>query len=105
MRVSDFIPERVAYSQLAEECMELAHAALKLSRFADPDQVRTIGPAQEEAVIKGIIEEIGDVLCCLDVVMEFRRVGGVVMVEDAITEAQERKYQRWLRRLEDAKGN
>lgn len=104
-RVSDYIPERVAYSQLAEECVELAHAALKLSRFADPDQIKTVGAAHEDEVIRNVIEEIGDVLCCLDVLMEFSRIGGVVMIDDAITEAQEMKYQRWLGRLENAEGN
>jgi NTP pyrophosphatase (non-canonical NTP hydrolase) len=101
-KVSDYIPERVAYSQLAEECTELAHAALKLSRIADPEQCGTVGGISEDIALQNLIEETGDVLCCLEVALSFERLTSVIMVEDQIMEARDRKYNRWLERLENA---
>jgi len=101
-KVSDYIPERVAYSQLAEECTELAHAALKLSRIVDPEQCDTVGGISEDSALQNLIEETGDVLCCLEVALSFERLTSVIMVEDQIMEARDRKYNRWLERLENA---
>lgn len=102
-RISDLIPERVAFTQLAEECVELAHASLKMGRFADPEQCEAVGFAQEDAVCMNFYEEIADVLCCLEVAMACKRLENVVLSEDIIMEMKEAKYRRWLDRL-TAKG-
>ena len=98
--IADMIPERVAYTQLAEECTELAHAALKLGRFADEKQAYTMGEADRARWIGNLYEEIADVLVCMDAVKMFLPFGAESMIEDI------RKYknERWQERLKGGKG-
>ena len=54
----------ILYDQLAEECCELAQAALKQSRY-----IRQLNPTEMEQVdiVTNVNEEVSDVLLCLDV--------------------------------------
>lgn len=103
MRINDLVPERVAYQQLAEEAVELAHAALKLSRIVDPEQNQTIGTLSEDQVLGNLIEEMGDVMCCLEVALGYPRLDQIVMVDELIMKCRDEKYNRWLERLENAR--
>lgn len=98
-RVSDLISERVAFTQLAEECTELAHSALKMARLVDPEQRENMGNVDESKILENFIEEFGDVLCCGEVAFNSKSLSAIVMLEDLIMESRDRKYQRWLERL------
>lgn len=89
------VPERVAYTQLAEECTELAHAALKLGRKADPEQNFAMGDADYSRWIGNLYEEIGDVMACLDALKQFLPFGA----EEQIEEIRKQKLERWEARL------
>ena len=85
------IPERL--TQLAEECSELAQAALKLRR-----SITGINPTPviEEVARSVLIEEIVDVLVCLDVL-------GIQRDADFVNTAYrlwDEKMARWVNRLE-----
>ena len=76
---------------LAEECSELAQAALKYRRCLDGTNWT---PKSAEECQDNIREEIGDVLCCLIVsgfVEEDQTVGSLLSPA---------KADRWLARLE-----
>ena len=49
----------------AEECTELAHACLKLSRKMRDENPT---PKSEEECTDALVEEIGDVLLCIDII-------------------------------------
>jgi len=98
--IVDMIPERVAYTQLAEECTELAHAALKLGRFADEKQAYTMGEADREKWIGNLYEEIADVLVCVDAIKPFLPV----VAESIIEHIRKYKTERWKERLKGGKG-
>lgn len=98
--IADMIPERVAYTQLAEECTELAHAALKLGRFADEQQAFTMGEADRARWIGNLYEEIADVMVCMDAVKMFLPSGAKSMIEDI----RQYKKERWQERLKGGKG-
>lgn len=94
--IADMIPKRVAYTQLAEECTELAHAALKLGRKADPEQCYVMGKADADRWLLNLYEEMADVLVCMDVVLKFREKGAM----EHIDEIRREKMARWEKRLE-----
>ena len=90
------VPERVAYTQLAEECTELAHAALKLGRKADPEQCFAMAEGDKQMWLDNLNEEIADVLVCMDVViMKYQGKGAL----DKIGEIRKQKLERWEERL------
>lgn len=62
--VRDKLPASEILAQMAEECAELAKAALKLRRVLTGDNPTTVsyGMATEN-----VLEECGDVLCCAQV--------------------------------------
>lgn len=93
--IADMIPERVAYTQLAEECTELAHAALKLGRFADEKQAYTMGDADKNKWLGNLYEEIADVLVCMDTVISYQGLGA----EKRVEEIRQQKKERWSKRL------
>lgn len=105
MRINELVPEWVAYQQLAEEAVELAHAALKLARFADPEQKAVMGISSDDQIVQNIIEEMGDVMCCLEVALGCPRLDSVAMVDEVILQCRDEKYKRWLERLENAERN
>lgn len=79
--------------QLAEECAELGHAALKLARKRRGESPTD---AEERLLITGLTAEAGDVLACLDQledVLDGRKVNRWKRV----------KINRWRSRLEEAR--
>lgn len=93
--IANMIPERVAYTQLAEECTELAHAALKLGRFADEVQCYTMGEADYSKWLGNLYEEMADVLVCMDALIPFLPFGA----EEKIAAIRGQKKERWQQRL------
>ena len=60
------VGEPAALELLAEECVELAHAALKLARIERGENPSPLG--REECIAK-VIEEMADLRICLDELM------------------------------------
>lgn len=75
-------------AQIAEECNELAHAALKLRRVLDG---KNPTPVREEEAVNAFSEEYYDLLLCLHVFME----------SDEIPEELSEKLTRWVKRLHE----
>ena len=84
--VSAHLTQRAALEGLAEECCELAQAALKLIRAIDGENST---PVSEERCVEKLHEEAGDVLMLL----EFLN-----LVSDGTT-ASNPKWERWARRI------
>lgn len=91
--MSDFIKKNVPYTELlaglAEECSELAQAALKLRRVLDPEQ-KNPTPKKEEEAIEDLYEEIADVKLYIKT---------LALNTKYISELMERKQTRWEKRL------
>ena len=75
--------------QLAEECMELAHASMKLARKLRGESP-TPKPINE--CIDAVTEETADVMCCID------QLAGVVDQRE-VSRIRKEKEERWKRRL------
>ena len=88
------LPETEQLAQLAEECSELAQAALKLRRVVMEDSVNPT-PCGVVETIGHLQEEIADVLVCLQVTEYIGEVSAYPLVE----EIMDRKTRRWARRL------
>lgn len=77
-------------NQLAEECCELAQAALKYRRCIEEGNPT---PVSEEEARKNLMEEIADVWLCTDLVP-------LTSEEcDTINSYMNMKYDRWENRL------
>ena len=76
--------------QLAEECTELAHAALKLVRVMEGTNPTPVNMCEAE---DALMEEIADVLVCMDAAIEDRNFPEIERKMDA-------KIARWRERLE-----
>ena len=74
-------------NQLAEECAELAQAALKLSRAIRQTNPT---PAKPKDIYNNLIEETSDVYLCL-----------TLLQLEAKDEIMESKSNRWIKRLDD----
>jgi NTP pyrophosphatase (non-canonical NTP hydrolase) len=83
------IPVCELLAGLAEECSELAQAALKLRRCYDGTNPT---PADPDRQYECLLEEIGDVELYLDQLMINRGV---------IADYKKMKLERWQKRLED----
>lgn len=92
MTILEEIGEGEVLAQLAEECAELAQAALKLRRAIDG---KNPTPKSVEECREALIEEIADVELCrfvLDLTdSENKDLNRFVL----------KKYRRWANRLED----
>lgn len=79
--------------QLAEECTELAHAALKLARF-----YRGENPCGTDVnhftLVHNLQSETIDVLICVDTIHDLHK-----MSMDFVEAGQEFKINRWYNRL------
>ena len=73
-----------AFEQLAEECAELGHAALKLARILRKENPT---PVTYDDAMEKCIEEAGDVVTCLEL---------LVHIDD---EKRKEKIERWKKRL------
>lgn len=86
--IRDFLPTWELLAQLAEECSELAQAALKLRRCLD-DLNPTRTPYEQ--ALANLHEEWADVLLTV-------RVLGM-LDENLIYQIMQQKHQRWLDHL------
>lgn len=83
MRIIDEIGKAAMFEQLAEECTELAKAALKMARIIRNENPT---PVTEEEAIANIREEYTDVVQC---------AGELSLTVD--DEQMMRKHERWKR--------
>lgn len=78
--------------QLAEECSELAQAALKLRRAITKTNPT---PVTYNQALEDLMEEAADVLLCLRVLPEVEENGYIIDIGIA------EKAERWLSRLQE----
>ncbi len=89
--IARMIPPDEILAQLAEECMELGHAALKLRRAMRGDNPT---PVTYGEAVRALNEEIADVKVCLDALAELKRDAEIERMTDE-------KARRWLSRLQE----
>lgn len=94
MNIKDYLPETEILAQLAEECAELSQAALKLRRVLDKTNPT---PVTESEAKSNLLEEISDVVCCLQV-LGFNANMSIIS-NDGEIDLTMRKKERWLSRL------
>lgn len=80
-------------AQLAEECSELAQAALKLRRAIRGDNPTPITVDEAEAKVT---EEVADVLLCIMVAGDYVQN---MIVDKEVKRIMDRKGSRWVFRL------
>lgn len=85
--------EPAILEQLAEECSELAQAALKLARL---ERGENPTPKSEEECVENLLEELGDVNLCMSVVEANRGIRIRCLSVD--------KKARWVQRIREARG-
>lgn len=85
--------EPALLEQLAEECSELAQAALKLARL---ERGENPTPKTEEECVENLLEELGDVNLCMSVVEANRGIHIRCLSVD--------KKARWAQRIREARG-
>lgn len=95
MNIVEEIGCAAALEQLAEECSELAHAALKLARIMRNDNPTPV--SKDEAYAK-LNEEANDVVLCLEELL----TAGMYYESSAIKEI---KRQRWIERIKESRGD
>ena len=87
------IGEPAMLEGLAEECSELAHAALKLARFLRDENPT---PVREDDARQRFLEEIADVTLSIDVWLKNHDEKCMEIVNTTMDE----KEERWIKRLE-----
>lgn len=85
--------EPALLEQLAEECSELAQAALKMARL---ERGENPTPKTEEECVENLLEELGDVNLCMSVVEAKRGIH--------IRCLSVNKKARWAQRIREARG-
>lgn len=92
--IVDSIGKPAALEQLAEECAELAHAALKLARIYRSENPT---PVTEFNAELALVEEIADVRVCVSEIMkaDFLRYNSAL---------ESVKRERWKLRIDEKKG-
>ena len=88
VKPTDFLRQDELLAGLAEEAAELGQAALKLRRVIDG---RNPTPATYREAVKGLNEEIADVLLYLEWIQS--------MDNDLVREIRNKKLARWVTRL------
>ena len=96
--MSDFevicsLGEPALLEQLAEECSELAQAALKLARL---ERGENPTPKTKEECVENLLEELGDVNLCMSVVEANQGIHIRCLSVD--------KKARWAQRIREARG-
>lgn len=86
------VGEPAILEQMAEECCELGHAALKRARILRAENPT---PAREEDSLSSLMEEMADVVLMIDVFMRSQKRG----LMDGIEMMMELKEERWEKRL------
>lgn len=87
-QVTDFLKQEELLAMLAEECAELAQAALKLRRVIDGTNPTPVG---YHLAMKRLHEEVADVNLCIDQIH--------CLDDDKLEEIRKAKLARWLTRL------
>lgn len=87
--IIEHVSEHRLYEQLAEECCELAQAALKMSRYLQKED--SVAMTEEEIYSK-LDEEMTDVHVCMDTL--YRRL-------TIDTELAAKKVARWKSRIDE----
>lgn len=78
----------------AEECSELAKACLKLSRKLRNEHPT---PKTKDELIESLVEELGDVMTCMNVMMyEINLINNY-----AVFRMAESKRERWVERIDE----
>lgn len=88
------IGELALLEQLAEECSELAQAALKLARL---ERGENPTPKTEEECVQALLEEMADVHLCMGVVRDSRS-------DYILDDIEIAKRERWAKRILEARG-
>lgn len=89
------VPQEELLAQLAEECNELAKAALKLRRtYSNVNPT----PVKRREAYNSLLEEIADVKLCL-LVAGFEDVNVLIKCNRTMSE----KAERWQQRLKDVR--
>ena len=86
------IGEPAMLEQIAEECAELAHSALKLARFLRDENPT---PAPEAEIRQSFLEEVADVTLCID---EWLKNHDETCY-DIVNLTMDEKEERWIKRL------
>lgn len=92
--IRDALPEEELLAQLAEEAVELSHAALKLRRVMDG---RNPTPVRLSEALANLQEEVSDVLLLLLVL-------DIDFDDPSIVRAGMEKLDRWVGRLRERDG-
>ena len=90
----DYIGEPALLEQVAEECLELAFACLKLARMKRGDNI--VHGHTEDELIKNIEEELADVSVCGD-----QLIAAGFIDYYAVKDWVDKKYARMFIRLEE----
>lgn len=96
-KIIEQIGECAVLEQLAEECVELAQAALKLARKKRGENPT---PKNESECILDLVEEIADIHVCLEVIHDLDWFD-----EDLVGIFFDYKVKRWNERLEGSAEN
>lgn len=88
--VSENLTRRAVLEGLAEECCELAQAALKLIRATDGENPT---PISEDACVEKLYEEAGDVMMLMELLN---------IIENGTTVLNP-KWERWAKRIRENK--
>lgn len=86
--------EPALLEQLAEECSELAHAALKMARL---ERGENPTPKTEEECEAALKEELADVILCIDAITQCKKIYNIYDVQYV-------KQKRWVQRILEAQG-
>jgi NTP pyrophosphatase (non-canonical NTP hydrolase) len=92
INIIDQVGEPAALEQLAEECCELAQAALKLARC---ERGENPTPKSKNECVQAVLSEVADVFTCIRIIskMDWYDSGEVYSTATF-------KEARWLERLE-----
>lgn len=100
MDIIEKIGEAATLEQLAEECAELAHAALKTARIIRKENPT---PVAYGDMMDGLAEEMTDVMNCIHILSDFYEESGVSCFYEGAMRVRERtKRARWRNRIKEA---
>lgn len=95
--VSEQIPVTELLAQFAEECSELAQAALKLRRAIDQTNPT---PVTVDNARENVYEELADFYLCCDALEPYLKANEQPTY-DKISDMQDEKLSRWVARLKE----
>lgn len=99
-KVLDYISHPAMLEQLAEECCELGHAALKLSRVLREENPT---PVTVEEAEKAFMEEVVDVDMCISELDMTVLTMSMNEAKKFYNDTHDRKMKRWEERLRTKK--